>query len=95
LLAACSHDESTVAPATNRSSEGDRALACKQMAGDTERHLAASMESVSPSAAVVVMRRNHEQICLQEAYCLGIEDPALGLFLQRCLDAVEHDSESN
>ena len=95
LLAACSHDESAVAPATDRRGEDDRALACKQMAGDAERRLAESTESVSPSTAVVVTRRNHEQICLQEASCLGIKEPAVGPFLQHCLAAAEHGAGSN
>ena len=90
LLAACSHDESASAPATDEHGGGDRSVACKQMAGGAERRLDESMESVSPSTAVVVTRRNHEQICLQEASCLGIEEPALGPFLQHCLDAAEH-----
>jgi hypothetical protein len=66
-----------------------------QMAGDAERRLAESTESMSPSTAVVVTRRNHEQIGLQEASCLGVEEPALGPFLQHCLDAVEHGPGSN
>jgi len=93
MLAACDHDESAMDP--GRRGEGDRALACERMAGDAERHLSESTETMPSSTAVVVTRRNHEQICLQEASCLDIEEPALGPFLQHCLDAAEHGAGSN
>jgi hypothetical protein len=50
------------------------------------------MKSVPVSVAVVVERRNHEQICLQEAACLEITEARLGPFLQECLDTAEQSN---
>jgi len=94
-LVACNPDEPAVTPATGPNGGADHALACKRDAGDAERRLVRSMGSASPSTAVVVTRRNHEQICLQEVSCLAIEGPALGPFLQQCLAAAEHDPREN
>ena len=85
LLVACSHDDFDQGAAG-----GTVAHACVGQASESENRLTDSMKSVSPSTAVIVARRNHEQICLHEASCLGIEEARLGTFLQHCLDKAEH-----
>ena len=87
LLVACSRDDFDQGAAGGTVTH---AHTCVGQASESENRLTDSMKSVSPSTAVIVARRNHEQICLHEASCLGIEEARLGDFLQHCLDKAEH-----
>jgi hypothetical protein len=88
LVPACDRQDAESGQGTDNSAIEAR-LQCTRRAGDAMAHLRESMKSVPVSVAVMVERRNHEQICLQEAACLEIEEARLGPFLQKCLDAAE------
>ena len=89
LVPACDGQDAESRQDTDNRSAVEVRLQCTRRSADAMAHLRDSMKSVPVSVAVMVERRNHEQICLQEAACLEIREARLGPFLQKCLDAAE------
>ena len=92
LVPACDRQDAESGQDTDNRSAIEARLQCTRRSGDAMAHLRESMKSVPVSVAVMVERRNHEQICLREAACLEIEEARLGSFLQKCLDAAEQSN---
>jgi hypothetical protein len=89
LMGACDPQDAEIRPVIDHKSSVEARLRCSRQSSDAERQLRESMKSVPKPVAVIVTRRNHEQICLKEAACLGIGEAGLGSHLQECLDNAE------
>lgn len=90
LMNTCDRQDAEIRPVIDERGSIEARRRCTRQSSDAELHLRESMRSAPKTAAIVIVtRRNHEQICLKEAACLGIRKELLGFHLQRCLDNAE------
>jgi hypothetical protein len=93
-LCACGQEQEASARTQIDPVELERSKACHHASNEARLKFLNSesskpVESWLAPEAIVLKRRHHEEVCLEEARCLGIAQQNIGLYLKECLRTQE------